>query len=220
VVGVWVGVWVGVVVAVAFVVGGVVVVGVAIAIVVTIGVAVAFAVTRCSMSKHVDSLIAHIEEIERACRSLSYTPKSLSDKLKRAADSVKAARAWQQQSGSVQRGLFSEPPKPISVPYVAGSDTSKEAASKQAKGKARRDTMRILEALAVEPRTAKELCACLQLGHETGSARVSEAVNRHGLAYYDKEHRRGGAKVVYLTHKGREMLASEANHERGNDESR
>jgi len=163
-----------------------------------------------STSKHVDNLIAHIEEIDRACRSLSYTPKSLSDKLKRAVESVKAARAWQQQSGSVQRGLFSEPPKPIGVPYVAGSDTSKEAASKQAKGKARRDTMRILEALAVEPRTAKELCAYLQLGHETGSARVSEAVNRHGLAYYDKEHRRGGAKVVYLTHKGREMLASEA----------
>ena len=163
-----------------------------------------------STSKHVDSLIAHIDEIERACRSLSYTPKSLSDKLKRAVESVKAARAWQQQSGSVQRGLFSEPLKPISVPYVAGSDTSREAASKQAKGKARRDTMRILEALAVEPRTAKELCAYLQLGHETGSARVSEAVNRHGLAYYDKEHRREGAKVVYLTHKGREMLEREA----------
>ena len=70
--------------------------------------------------------------------------------------------------------------------------------------------MRILEALAVEQRTAKELCAYLQLGHETGSARVSEAVNRHGLAYYDKEHRREGAKVVYLTHKGREMLEREA----------
>jgi hypothetical protein len=162
-----------------------------------------------STSKHVDGLIAHIEDIERACRTLSYTPQVLVGTLRRAAESVKAARAWQHQSGSVQRGLFSEAPKPISVPYVAGSDTSEAAAKKQAKGKARRDTMRILEALAVEPRTAKELCAYLQLGHETGSARVSEAVNRHGLAYYDKEHRRGGAKVVYLTHRGREMLASE-----------
>lgn len=169
------------------------------------------------MSRHVDQMIADIRELEAAIRKHPHRLHKLEKLSAKALAHAIQAERWQNQAMPVQMGLIGDTPRePIPVPYVSGSDTSTKAAAHQAKsGKARRDTFRVLAALETRPQTAKELQEHLGLEHQTCSARVSEAVNKLGWAYYS-EAIRDRARVVCLTGPGREALRQHRQaHDRG-----
>lgn len=165
-------------------------------------------VGKAGQMKHLDTLIRDIRALEEAIRKHPTRLRKLEPLAQTALAHAIQAERWHAAAQPVQMGLIGDTPPAgiVPVPYVSGSDTSTQAAARQSRsGKARKDTMRILVALERRPQTVKELRRALNLEHQTCSARVSEAVNSLGWAYYS-EARRDGAAVVCLTKAGREHL--------------